>query len=963
MVSCISLSTVFARVEVNSETFDLWEAKAVWNKDDQTLYINGNGKVDKAKWEKLKETLSLREDVASAVRITFTDGARFPDDASSFFENVKGEIRFQSTIPLDTSNVVNMRAMFAGTKFNQDISSWNTSNVTDMSHMFSGATVFNQPLNTWDVSNVTDMSYMFAGVRDVDGKYYKRYSSFNQPLWKWNVSKVTNMSHMFDGASRFNQDISNWNTSNITDMSWLFAGALDFNQPLNNWDTSKVTTMAHMFDSLRVVPLPAPDNSRNFYAKEAHKFNQPLNKWDTSKVTDMSFMFASAFSFNQDIGNWDTSKVTDMSFMFNYAKAFNQPLKSWNTSNVTATTAMFCSSRFNQDIGDWDMSNVTSMKGMFCHSPFNQDISKWNTSKVTDMSWMFENTPFNKPIGNWDVSKVTDMSWMFIYASGFNQPLNNWDVSKVTDMHGMFKYASGFNQPLDSWDVSKVTDMFWMFNRATTFNQPLNSWDVSKVTDMHDMFNYASSFDQDLSNWNPVSLKKGSDFIIKTNLSVENNDKILLSWIEKLPIREKRKTKKGEVPSVSLTLNAFYCESEDVIKLFKDKGYRLNVRSDPKNKCEVIRKTLTKGKDNELPISFTGDISNVDIDSPYIYEEGKAKPDNVQDIGLMYTKKPDGNEMIYTIKGIPNLEWWPYKMTVTTKSGNNKLKKTIVILTVESKRKRRRHENTIIPPNQNEKPTDNWEKDKPKDTTPLVDKDMPPLEKLDPKPEVIDGKTLFSDEEIFNPTIVNGQCYTRRPYLWIKDSKTIIIDEEFKKALSFLRSYEMTMFDSIDDYDPYRDLSREEAAKIFSNFAINVLCRKPDLNLKVNYSDVENADPTLKPYISLAYQLGVMKGSGMGDGLFRPFDKITKAEVNAVLIRMILKSYLDETQSTSKTWYSEYNKVSTELWIINSDVWVEYLSRNTAALMLFRAYKQQVFDWRLIDYYSYVLQSRDLFVK
>ena len=115
----------------------------------------------------MKETLSLREDVASDVRITFTDGASFPDDASSFFENVKGEIRFQSTIPLDTSNVVNMRAMFAGTKFNQDISSWNTSKVTDMSHMFSGATAFNQPLNNWDVSNVTDMSYMFAGELDI----------------------------------------------------------------------------------------------------------------------------------------------------------------------------------------------------------------------------------------------------------------------------------------------------------------------------------------------------------------------------------------------------------------------------------------------------------------------------------------------------------------------------------------------------------------------------------------------------------------------------------------------------------------------------------------------------------------------------------------------------------------------------------------------------------------------------
>ena len=127
----------------------------------------------------------------------------------------------------------------------------------------------------------------------------------------------------------------------------------------------------------------------------------------------------------------------------------------------------------------------------------------------------------------------------------------------------------------------------------------------------------------------------------------------------------------------------------------------------------------------------------------------------------------------------------------------------------------------------------------------------------------------------------------------------------------------MTMFDSVDKYAPTRNLSRQEAAKMFSNFAINVLCRKPDLNLKVNYSDVKNTDPTLKPYITLAYQLGVMKGSGMGDGKFRPFDQISKAEVNAVLIRMILKSYLDESKSENKTWYSEYNKVATELGIIN----------------------------------------------
>ena len=237
--------------------------------------------------------------------------------------------------------------------------------------------------------------------------------------------------------------------------------------------------------------------------------------------------------------------------------------------------------------------------------------------------------------------------------------------------------------------------------------------------------------------------------------------------------------------------------------------------------------------------------------------------------------------------------------------------------------------------------------------------------KPDQKPvEKTEWKLIkHEDTAIFNSSIENGKCYTRREYLGIKDSETLVTSEEFKKALSFLRTYEMTMFDSVDGFAPKRNLSREEAAKIFSNFAINVLCRKPDKNLSIHYSDVENADPTLKPYITLAYQLGVMKGSGMGDGEFRPFDAITKAEVNAVLIRMILKSYLDESKTEGKKWYSEYNRVATELGILKQGAGAEAVSRNNVALMLFRAYKNQVFDWRNIDYFSYVLKSRDLFVK
>jgi surface protein len=150
------------------------------------------------------------------------------------------------------ATVTDLSGLFASaSSFNDDISAWNTANVTSMALMFADliglfsdstdstepSSAFNQSLSSWVTSSVTDMSGMFAGA-----------SSFDQSLSSWVTSSVTDMSGMFNGASSFDQSLSSWDTSSVTDMSFMFAGASSFNQSLSSWNVSLVTSMEDMLD-------------------------------------------------------------------------------------------------------------------------------------------------------------------------------------------------------------------------------------------------------------------------------------------------------------------------------------------------------------------------------------------------------------------------------------------------------------------------------------------------------------------------------------------------------------------------------------------------------------------------------------------------------------------------------------------------------------------------------------------
>ena len=152
-------------------------------------------------------------------------------------------------------------------------------------------------LSSFDTSQVTDMRYMFSEL--------SMLADLN--LSNFDTSKVTNMEGMFSEVSKLtNLDLSSFDTSRVTNMGLMFSFASKLaNLNLSNFNTSQVTVMNRMF------------------ANMPNLANLNLSSFDTSQVTEMSYMFYNTPNLTSlDLSTFDTSKVTDMNSIFALANSY-----------------------------------------------------------------------------------------------------------------------------------------------------------------------------------------------------------------------------------------------------------------------------------------------------------------------------------------------------------------------------------------------------------------------------------------------------------------------------------------------------------------------------------------------------------------------------------------------------------------------------------------------------------------
>lgn len=198
-----------------------------------------------------------------------------PTAVTSLAGTFKGAAAFNKTISWFVASLTTTFEMFKdATSFNSSLSLGGMTNWSIASSMFEGATAWNRDdMNSFATTHLDDVSSLYKGA-----------TSYNQAI-SFNTSSIQNFSHMLEDATAFSQDLGSLNVGNGANFDAMLKNATAFDYDIGAWN---ITAMTSAVDFLEGVTLSVANyNSllQNWYFNAAGNpvvFNGGNSKYDST---------------------------------------------------------------------------------------------------------------------------------------------------------------------------------------------------------------------------------------------------------------------------------------------------------------------------------------------------------------------------------------------------------------------------------------------------------------------------------------------------------------------------------------------------------------------------------------------------------------------------------------------------------------------------------------------------------
>ena len=458
------------------------------NMIEMVLDNNGNEDIYILNYSNYMEYISNKISIKGIILYDISDSSKVKIFINNDEVIYKGEIKLPKRslklrIVFETL-ITNCKAMFykLDKLISIDLSSFESREVKDMSHMFSYCENLKTIKLNLETSNVTDMSSMFNNCSKLE---YLNLSTFNTINVKnmsfmfnncsnlktlnlpssFNTEKVNNMACMFKNCSSLEYlDLpSSFGTNNVKDMSSMFSNCKNISSiNLESFNTQEVTNMRSMFcdcQKLKELDLSKFNTKNVKNMRKMFKSCFILKKlqiasFNTENVEDMSFMFDSCKDLEYLDLSFDSKKVNNMESMFNLCinlKEIN--FIKFNTENVKYMNNMFfsCSQINYLDLSKFNTSNALNMENMFCGCEKIEylDLSSFNTTNVKNMANMFCTCSnlIGVDLSSISTKNVKNMSCMFMECSKLvSLNLSSFDMKNDIKMEFMFKGCNSLEE-------------------------------------------------------------------------------------------------------------------------------------------------------------------------------------------------------------------------------------------------------------------------------------------------------------------------------------------------------------------------------------------------------------------------------------------------------------------------------------------------------------------------------------